>query len=516
MPRNGSEIYAPPAGTKGTPNTTIQSSKYNSFVDDITQDLNTPRPVVMGGTGSGDADEAAANLGLISAKDLAGINTVTGDGDDIVITTDRDYSAYFAGMMLSFTAEADSTSAGATVDVDGVGAIPLVKFSDGEAALGSGDILTGGFYTIRYEQSYDGGDGAFVLVTGSSGADRVGDFKDTARTLNEKWLRRDGSLYDIADYPELADLLPALPDGVAWGLVSYTPNFPAYDLAQSASQYVAVVVGAPNSYVVGSNDGDTWSTLHTFSSREMYAIHYANSLYVAGGASGYVSNSADAATWSSPAQISGSYAYQINSIAYGAGVWVTVDTDGAIFSSADAATWTSRRSGDGTNLLHVRFLNSLFIAVGGTGKILTSTNGTSWTERTSGTTETLRDIAFHNSLYVVVGANGTILSSTTGSTWAAETSGTTTGLVSIDANDNGFVAVGSSGVCRLSVDGETWTGSTTGTSSLLLRVMMDDQSDSRLFVAGVTQNILVGDRTLSTQFRVPEDDPDYGWVRALP
>ncbi len=51
MPRNGSGVYNKPAGTTFVPNTTIESSKVNSLVDDIVDDLNAARPVTAGGTG---------------------------------------------------------------------------------------------------------------------------------------------------------------------------------------------------------------------------------------------------------------------------------------------------------------------------------------------------------------------------------------------------------------------------------------------------------------------------------
>jgi len=61
MPRNGSGVYTQPypdvvAGT------TIESAKYNGNVDDVEQDLNTPRPVVAGGTGSNNARDAMTTL----------------------------------------------------------------------------------------------------------------------------------------------------------------------------------------------------------------------------------------------------------------------------------------------------------------------------------------------------------------------------------------------------------------------------------------------------------------------
>ena len=52
MPRNGSGVFSAPAGTTATPNTPIESAKYNAFVADLTNDLNLARPIVAGGTGA--------------------------------------------------------------------------------------------------------------------------------------------------------------------------------------------------------------------------------------------------------------------------------------------------------------------------------------------------------------------------------------------------------------------------------------------------------------------------------
>ena len=64
MPRDGSEVYAPPPGTLADPDTLIESAKHNAWVQDIVQDLNTPRPVTAGGTGGATAAAARAALGL--------------------------------------------------------------------------------------------------------------------------------------------------------------------------------------------------------------------------------------------------------------------------------------------------------------------------------------------------------------------------------------------------------------------------------------------------------------------
>ena len=69
MPRTGG-IYNEPAGTKGTPNTTIQSAPYNGFVDDLVADANAARPVTAGGTGATNATDARTNIGANNADNL--------------------------------------------------------------------------------------------------------------------------------------------------------------------------------------------------------------------------------------------------------------------------------------------------------------------------------------------------------------------------------------------------------------------------------------------------------------
>ena len=67
MPRDGSQVYHIPLGTEGAPDTTIESAKYNTFAHDVEQDLNTPRPIVAGGTGSSNPASAIVALGAETA-----------------------------------------------------------------------------------------------------------------------------------------------------------------------------------------------------------------------------------------------------------------------------------------------------------------------------------------------------------------------------------------------------------------------------------------------------------------
>lgn len=100
MPRNVNGVYSAPAGTRGVPNTTIESAKYNAYLDDAEADANLDRPVVAGGTGASTAIAARDNLspkgtGIASAATtdigaatghyvhITGTTTITGLGTKV-------------------------------------------------------------------------------------------------------------------------------------------------------------------------------------------------------------------------------------------------------------------------------------------------------------------------------------------------------------------------------------------------------------------------------------------------
>lgn len=64
MPRDGSGVASKPAGTTAATNTTIESAKFNSVIDDIYALLNAALPITAGGTAATSAAAARSALGI--------------------------------------------------------------------------------------------------------------------------------------------------------------------------------------------------------------------------------------------------------------------------------------------------------------------------------------------------------------------------------------------------------------------------------------------------------------------
>ncbi|WP_234822776.1 hypothetical protein [Ensifer adhaerens] len=153
MPRTGG-VYSPPAGTKGVPNTTIQSVPYNTLIEDLTADANAPRPVTAGGTGATSASAARTALGVeigtnVQAYD-AGLQSIAGQttvANQILYTTATDVYATTALTPFARTIldDADAATMRATLGLASI------------AASGSAnDLVTGTIADARLPTSLSG------------------------------------------------------------------------------------------------------------------------------------------------------------------------------------------------------------------------------------------------------------------------------------------------------------------------------------------------------------------------
>ncbi|MEI5680508.1 hypothetical protein AAAK29_20035 [Mesorhizobium sp. CCNWLW179-1] len=131
MPRvNG--VYAEPPGTKGVPNTVIESGKYNTFIDDLVQDANTVRPILAGGTGATTVIGAADALATVSSNIAAAATTNLASATGVVV------SVTGAATITSF----GTVSAGSERVLYFTGASTIVHNGSSLILPGSNNILT--------------------------------------------------------------------------------------------------------------------------------------------------------------------------------------------------------------------------------------------------------------------------------------------------------------------------------------------------------------------------------------
>lgn len=91
MPRGVDDVYVKPAGTTFVDGTVAEADDMNTLIDDIVTDLNTVRPLSMGGTGASTAAGGRSALGLdsmaIQADTSVDINGGAIDGTSVGITS---------------------------------------------------------------------------------------------------------------------------------------------------------------------------------------------------------------------------------------------------------------------------------------------------------------------------------------------------------------------------------------------------------------------------------------------
>ncbi len=145
-------------------------------------------------------------------------------------------------------------------------------------------------------------------------------------------------------------------------------------------------------------------------------------------------------------------------------VSIAVGTSGAIRRSNDGISWAGVPSTTTNQFNGVRYINSLFVAVGNFATIVYSANGTDWINTSvTGSSSAFTDVAYGAGLYAVTGAAGLIFTSPDLINWTIRAAGTQALNRIIFANGL-FVAVGNSGACYTSSDGITWTSRSAGSS----------------------------------------------------
>lgn len=397
------------------------------------------------------------------------------------------------------------------------GSLSMVYVKDGRAPM-TGDMNMGGNQIGNLANGVNPQDAATV----GQAASAIGDFKDSIRELDESWLRRDGSIYPIASYPDLAALLPALPDGVDWSNLTSGTSSAIRSIKYAAGKYVAVGAGG---LILVSTDRENWAAKTSGTVQDLIGIEYGNGVWVAIAQNGTVCVSSDTESWSTTS-IGGSLA--LLCITFGNSLFVigaaTNTNTSAIVTSANGTSWSANKLAGGalgSGVWSLSWNGTMFLGgcqgSGVNNVAYRSTDGNTWNSAVTGATFLFRAIANDGTTFVMVGDNGTILTTTNGTTFTVRTSGVSVALRGVAyASPVGWMVVGDNGAAIISANLSSWVaGGAPGTTSALNAIITDPDITGLYIVGGAAGTLKKAQRTLPNQFRVPNDAPDYGWIKAL-
>ncbi len=163
MPRSGAGVYTLPVGLPSNGDTSDADEDLRAPLEDVATDLNTPRPILAGGTGADNAIFARKNLGLNSFKDTATLlanTTLSYSGTSAVASGDIITTQLEGGVYQVASATATDhtlTTAGAIKLYERVARDGYETRADFVAAntaiaglgLADGQVVTAGGYAYR-------------------------------------------------------------------------------------------------------------------------------------------------------------------------------------------------------------------------------------------------------------------------------------------------------------------------------------------------------------------------------
>ncbi len=409
--------------------------------------------------------------------------------------------------------------------VAGVGSLPGYAFDadpdTGLRWLSSGEFA---FTSNGVDVISVGPDG--IIIDKAETLVSIGDFYDTARALDARFLRRNGGIYANADYPTLAALMGPLPDTIGWTPGATGQSNPLYAIAQDGgSKYRAV---GNNGTLLASSDRETWAAISPGTAANLQFIVKAGAFWLAAGtltpSGGSVTvRSPDGDTWTQVTLAAGNYMTEIRGLTKtAANVLVTGydSTSGVVHKvlyGTDGTSWTAVTVPTSGPIAASPSRVVMVSKWDNSGMVLTSDNqGATWTTRVASNFGNVNDVCWDpvNNLFIAVFDGGIIKTSPDGIAWTTRASGTTSNLLSVRAGPNGAIAAGNGlNFVLFSSNGTSWTSKSAPTTTG--RALLADNTAAYHFLSGGSTTINDGLRTSPTQFQVPDDQPTYGWIRAL-
>lgn len=175
MPRTGG-VFSLLSGSKGAPNTTIQSAPYNAQLDDFAQDANQPRPITAGGTGATNITQARANLGLAIGSDVQGYDAGLKSIAELVTAADQ--MLYTTGLDTYATAALTAFARSLLDDTDASAA----RLTLGLKALAILDTINNSNWSGEDLSVANGGTGASTAAAARTNLDVYGKTESYSRS----------------------------------------------------------------------------------------------------------------------------------------------------------------------------------------------------------------------------------------------------------------------------------------------------------------------------------------------
>ena len=249
------------------------------------------------------------------------------------------------------------------------------------------------------------------------------------------------------------------------------------DLKGIAQGYAGKLVAVGGRDIATSADaGNTWAKTTI---NPCAIVYNGTNLYVIVGPSGLIQTSPDETTWYT--QTSGT-TKNINAIIWDGTNFVAVGDYGTIITSTNGTAWIIRSSGQISNLKSVAFANSTYVAVGDLATIVRSSDLVTWTGIVPFTPMDFTSITHYTGIWVAVGRNSTgyhvnivFSKQSDASAWGGYTFlPQNYNLNSVTADSNGNITVvGDDGII----------------ASVLASLIMGDDSVFQIRTSGVTANL---------------------------
>lgn len=390
----------------------------------------------------------------------------------------------------------------------------------------------------------------------------IGDFRSSLVELDDNYLRRDGAMYPISSYPALAALLPSYPSDFEWSAQNIGTSQDVRAIIRlSEFELIAVASTIPSSdatdVLYSPNNGSTWelrATIAGFQGTAIVRNPNDGTLIIGGAGAKFCSSVNDGATWSAPATmpslnssaiICGMLHFNGAYFAVGAG---DRDYRSHVMRSVDGAAWASVYAipfeftydhGQATAIFEgLGRLYVSWMAAGELGFAMSDSAGTTFTRQTVGGNQAnfpKGGVATDTGIvapFWISGGTSTTLSvygTTNGTDWAetasvpASVSGTLLGVTPVYANNTlvfntspELIAVGTGAADEFEFQalpsGFAVTQSETEAGAYG-RPEISNDGRTVLF-PGEGGMVARGIAVPAGQFRVPDDAPLDGWVKA--